>query len=425
MPARWPLSRLRSWRFLLILLVVVLAIGLGGPQAWAWYHLEAARSALVHYHPQAARGHLAACLQVWPGSTQAHLLASRAARQSGDHAEADRQLRAGQRLLGGTSEDAALEWALLQAAGGNVREVEEFLQRRSEQGPELAPLVWEALAEGYVRVYRILDALACLDHWLQVDPNNLRARELRGPAYQNGKSAHKGAEDLRRVLEQDPTRDETRWRLVLCLLDMGSYDEALPHLEQIARQKPNDPDVQVRLARCHNMLGRGEQARQILDDVLHAHPEHGLALRTRGQFALADRQPAQAERWLERAAKVWPNDYQVHWLLLQALQQQHKDDAAQVQLRQAEELKDRAERLGELRSRKLSEQPLDPALHYEMGLLLLRTGQESAGEGWLQSALSLDPDYRPAHAALAEYYARQGDANRAADHRRRSGGADK
>src|SRR5262249_40108222 len=171
---------------------------------------------------QAAQAHLTACLRVWPGSTQAHLLASRAARQCGDHAEADRQLRVGQRLLGGSSEDVALEWALLQAAGGNVREVEEFLQRRLEQEPELAPLVWAALTEGYVRIYRILDALACLDHWLQVDPDNLRARELRGLAYQNGKSAHKGAEDFRRVLEQDPTRDETRWRLVLCLLDMGS-----------------------------------------------------------------------------------------------------------------------------------------------------------------------------------------------------------
>jgi tetratricopeptide (TPR) repeat protein len=410
---------LRSWRFVLILVLVGLGVALGGTQAWAWYHLEAARTALARYHPQAARGHLAACLQVWPFSIRGHLLASQAARQSGDHAEADRQLRAGQRLLGGSSDDIALQWALLQAADGNVREVEEYLQRRSEQEPELAPLIWEALAEGYIRVYRILDALPCLEHWLRVDPDNLRARELRGLAYQNGRSAHKGAEDFRRVLEQDPTREETRWRLVLCLLDMGSYDEALPHLERIAREKPNDPDVQVRLARCHNMLGRGDQARQLLDAVLAAHPDHGLALRTRAQFALADRQPEPAERWLERATQVWPNDYQTRWLLVQALQQQHKDEQARAQLRLAEELKDRAERLGELRSRKLSEQPLDPALHYEMGLLLLRAGHDQAGEGWLQSALSLDADYRPAHAALADYYERHGDATRAAEHRRR------
>jgi tetratricopeptide (TPR) repeat protein len=409
---------LRSWRLLLVLGVAALVLGLGGPHAWAWYQLRAARSDLAHYRPEVARARLAGCLKVWPNSAPAHLLASRAARQSGDFDEADRQLRACQRLLGGSSEHVALEWALLQAAGGN-REVEEFLQRQAEQSPERAPLVWEALAEGYIRLYRILDALATLDHWLGLDPDNLRALELRGLAYQNGKSAQKGAEDFRRVLEKDPTRDATRWRLVLCLLDMGSYDEALTHLERVRKQRPNDPDVQVRLARCHNMLGRGEQARETLDAVLEEHPGHALALRTRGQFALADHQPALAERCLRRAVKAWPDDYQANWLLFQALRQQGKTAAADAQLRKAEEIKGRAERLGELRSRKLSEQPLDPALHYEMGVLLLRSGHPSTGERWLLSALSLDPSYSPAHAALADYYQRQGDARRAAEHRKK------
>jgi tetratricopeptide (TPR) repeat protein len=406
---------------LITLLVVLLLLGLGGPQAWAWSQLHAARSDLARYHPEAAQGHLASCLRVWPGSVEAHLLASRAARQRGDFGEAEQQLRACQRLLDGTSDDVALEWALLQAAGGNLDEVEQFLQARTDETPELARLVWEALAEGYIRRYRILDAMACLDHWLQLDPDNLRARELRGLAYQNGKSAVKGADDFQRVLEQDPTREDTRWRLVLCLLSMGSYDQALGHLEQIARRRPDDPEVQVRVARCHSMLGRGDQARQLLDAVLAAHPEHGLALRTRGQLALADRQPERAERWLREAARLWPNDYQAQWLLYQALQQQNKGEEAKAQLARTEEVKDRAERLGELTSRKLSEQPLDPALHYEMGVLLLRSGQPAAAENWLLRALSLDPDYRPAHAALADYYAGRGDAGRAAEHRRQAG----
>src|SRR2546430_3206453 len=113
---------------------------------------------------------------------RSHLLSSRAARQSGDFDEADRQLRTCQELLGGSSDDVALEWALLQAANGNPREVDGFLQRRIEQDPALSPLVWEALAEGYIRVYRTFDALACVDYWLQLDPDSLRALELRGLA---------------------------------------------------------------------------------------------------------------------------------------------------------------------------------------------------------------------------------------------------
>jgi Tfp pilus assembly protein PilF len=84
-------------------------------------------------------------------------------------------------------------------------------------------------------------------------------------------------------------------------------------------------------------------------------------------------------------------------------------------------VKDRSERIAELRSRKLAEQPLDPALHYEMGVLLLRAGDAEMGERWLGSALALDPDFAPAHTALAEALEKRGETAKAADHRRRAG----
>lgn len=420
MPAPQFYRRFRSWRVLLILLGTIGTGCLVAPNAWAWYQLHAARSALSAFHPEVATRHLTNCFRMWPNCAEAHLLASRAARQVEEFDEAGRHLRLAQHSLGGSSREVVLEWALLQSAAGNSREVEAYLDLRAERDGDSRPLIWEALIQGHIRVYRVLDALALADHWLRVDPDNVRALELRGLAYQHGKSAHKGTEDLRRVIELDPTRDGTRWRLVLALLHMGKYDEALTHLRYIEPRRPNDPDVQVRIARCNNLLGDGELARRVLDAALEAHPEHGLALRTRGQFALADRQPEEAERWLRRAKKVWPNDYQVQWFLFQSLQQQSKTEPARLELLEAERLKERAERLGELSSRKLSERPLDPALHYEMGILLLHNGHGSAGEGWLLSALNLSPDHQPAHAALAEYYQRLGDEKRAALHRLRA-----
>ena len=109
-----------------------------------------------------------------------------------------------------------------------------------------------------------------------------------------------------------------------------------------------------------------------------------MALRTRGQFALADQRPDQAEAWLSRAVQAMPNDYQTRWLLAQSLQQQKKEHEAKVQLSIAESMKATTERIGDLRSRKLSEQPLDPALHYEMGILLMRSGQVEIGARWLE-----------------------------------------
>src|SRR5207248_1344139 len=115
---------------------------------------------------------------------------------------------------------------------------------------------------------------------------------------------------------------------------------------------------------------------------------------------------------------VLPDDYHTHWFLFQALTQLRRKKEAAVVMSKAERLRDRAERLGELQSRKMSEQPLDPALHTEVGVLLVRDGNDAVGESWLRSALSLDPKYRPAHVALAELYQRKGDTVRAERHRR-------
>lgn len=407
---------------LIALSAIVLVLGVAAPHALAWHQLRQARRSLTAYHPDAARSSLEACERRWPWSASVHLLASQAARQVGDLEAADRELRTAQRITGATPE-TAFEWALLQAAGGNVREVEEYLQRDINRMPEAASLAWEALVEGYLRVYRTRDAMNCLDVWLKREPDNVRAIELRGRTFVTGKGVVRGAADFRRVLELDPTRINARWRLVECLLNLGAYDEAANHLEFFHREKPDDPEVASRLARCYNVLNRRDEARALLDRMLAVYPDHPACLRTRGQIALtdpADPHAAEAETWARRAAERLPEDYHTQWLYYESLRRQGKDAAARAQLRTAEAVKDRAERFSELSSRGLAEHPLDPALHYEMGVLLIETGHGEVGERWLLSALSLDPDHKPAHAALARYYEKMSKPSLAAEHGKRA-----
>jgi tetratricopeptide (TPR) repeat protein len=350
-----------------------------------------------------------------------HLLASRAARQDGDLESADRELRTSQRLSGNATDQTAFEWALLQASAGNVREVEEYLQNRADRNPEDAPLVWEALSEGYLRVYRSLDAMACLNLWLSRDPDNVRALELRGQTYVIGKGVIRGADDYRRVLALDPTRKQTQWRLIDCLLNLGTYDEAGSHLEQLIQERPDDPEVISRLARCYNVLNQRDLARQILDRILSQYPDNGPCLRIRGQIALTDSQDpraADAEMWIRKAAALMPEDYQTQWLLYETYRRHEKTAEAAEQYKKAQEVKDRLERLGELRSRKLPSQPLDPASYYEMGMLLIGSGNSEVGSKWLLEALKLDPNHKLSHAALEAYYRSVGDGARAEEHRK-------
>ena len=86
----------------------------------------------------------------------------------------------------------------------------------------------------------------------------------------------------------------------------------------------------------------------------------------------------------------------------------------------ADAIKDRADRVAEITTRQLSARPHDPALHCELGKLCLQGGQLEVGESWLLSALRQGPNYRPAHAALADYYRQRGDSERAEEHRRRA-----
>ena len=83
-------------------------------------------------------------------------------------------------------------------------------------------------------------------------------------------------------------------------------------------------------------------------------------------------------------------------------------------------VRDRNERLGELTSRKLAENPLDPGIHYEFGTILMRDGRTQPALQWFDSALSLDPNHRPTHAALADYYEKNGDKLKAEEHRKKA-----
>ena len=80
-------------------------------------------------------------------------------------------------------------------------------------------------------------------------------------------------------------------------------------------------------------------------------------------------------------------------------------------------MKKQLQRLREISEEQLTARPHDPALHCELGQLLLDLGRTDIGLNWLRSALEQDPRYRPAHAALAEYFQRQGDPEKAAYHR--------
>jgi predicted Zn-dependent protease len=414
------LARPRRWLTALLVLLVAVLLAI---QGYAWYHLRAGRAALAQHHNTAARRHLDACLRVWPNSSTAHLLAARAARRANAYDEAERHLAACESGGEQKAPEVILESALLRASRGELREFEDFLLTHARKNPALAPLVWEALAEGNARMFRIRPALLILHDWLAADPDNPRAYQLRGDLYQII-SVTKAVPDYDRAVELDPENDQARWSLAVVLQEVGRFDDALQHLEILRDRNWPDRDLGTRVARSLDRVGRTAEARDILDAILREHPGDALALRVRGQLELTAEDLPAAEKWLREAVRAAPGNYASRFALVQCLRQQHKDDEARDEQKAAEKVKSRQARLGDLRSREMAQRPHDPALRCEMGVLLDSLGDSELGEWWMQSALYENPDYRPAHAALADFYERHGDdPAKIEEHRALAGGA--
>ena len=66
--------------------------------------------------------------------------------------------------------------------------------------------------------------------------------------------------------------------------------------------------------------------------------------------------------------------------------------------------------------------PNDPRPRREAGEICLRNGQVAEGLRWLNGALDVAPNDRPTHQLLADFYASQGDTQRASLHRRKAAG---
>jgi predicted Zn-dependent protease len=392
--------------FGVLLSLLAAAIALAGPRLRAWYHLHEARRELERYHnPQAIR-HLHVCLQVWPNDPDVTLLAARAARRARGYAEAERLLARHQQARG--LDSAGSFEQLLLSVERRVDQTAEACWRHVEQGHPDASLLLEALTRGYLWQYRLAEARACLNRWLQDEPDNAQALCLEGLFHLDYAHARGPATtSFRRAVELDPEHEEARLGLVKCLLEAHEFAEAAEHLEYLWKSQPENLGVLVDLAECRDALGDRAEATRILDEVLARQPEFAAALALRGRLAFESGQPEQAEGWLRKAVVHDPSNHRARFNLASCLRQNGKHEEADQQQQRLQQLEDDLARFHEIVTKDMLQRPNDPALQAALGRLLLRGGQRDEGLRWLHSALRLDPQNAAARDALAEYYRKE------------------
>jgi tetratricopeptide (TPR) repeat protein len=382
-------------------------------QAWAEVHRRRAEEALARSlrvrgpAPLAeARGHLACCLRVWPNSARVHFLMAQAARRAGDLDDAARSLRRAEQL-GWVKEAVDLERALADVQQGDLERTEPVLVSFVERGHPDKLLILEALVQGSRRTYQLPRALAYLDTWLGAQPDSVRALVWRGETLLLLGRERDALADYRRAVELDPQEDEARLKLAELSLALHRLEDASAHFTDLLNRHPDQAEALLGLARCREEQGDPAGAVNLLDRLLSLQPDHAGALAERGKIALDTGSPRDAEPWLRRAAGVAPFERETLYNLYRCLTANGHTKEADECLAQIKRIDEDRKRLDELKAAVLRA-PHDASLRCEMGVLLLRNGQDKEGVRWLQSALREDPGHAATRQALDEYSRRAG-----------------
>jgi tetratricopeptide (TPR) repeat protein len=415
--------RRRPWAWVAGVLLAILAVA-GYPvyrQVRAEVHLRRAQEALARSlrvrgpGPLAeARGHLADCLRVWPNSGQVHFLMARAARRAGDADEAARHLRRAEQA-GWVAEAIDLEKALVAVQQGDLDRAEPVLADFVRRNHPDKLVILEALVQGCRRTYRLPQALAYLDAWLEAQPDSVRALVWRGETLLLAGRDRDALADYLKAVQLDPQEDEARLKVAELSLALHQHEEATAQFTELLNRHPDQSEALLGLARCRAEQGDAAEAVRLLDRLLSLQPDHPGALAERGKIALDAGNGADAEKWLRQAAAAAPFERETLYNLYRCFTANGHTKEAGECLARIQRIDEDRKRLDEIKAAILKA-PHDAALRCEMGRILLRNGQDKEGVRWLQSALREQPGYDAARQALDEYYRRPSGAGASPTH---------
>jgi tetratricopeptide (TPR) repeat protein len=212
------------------------------------------------------------------------------------------------------------------------------------------------------------------------------------------------------------------------LMNQGKFAEAVKIYAELVEVSPGNTGLLLSLGIARHMAGQDKEAVAALESVLKSQPVSFLALTTAGSSYLRLNQPAKAVPLLQRALQVEPQNTNVRQTLAGAylmiseelrLKHRYVDAIAAVKKGLALEPNDLRLRLemaaavygskdyaaAEALLRKL---PSSPDVEFMLGNSLLSQKKADAAIPYLVKAVTADPQFLPAHAALGRAYVAAG-----------------
>ncbi len=351
-------------------------------------------------------------------SVENALLAARLARHRGDALEMQAQLaRAGS--LGADRQRIDREEMLALVQIGEVDEYESEVMSWLASPGDDAPEICDAYANGLAANGRFNDAMQVLAAWRSDFPDDPRCDYRIGRIHEHQEQYDKAEASYREAIAKSDDFYPAIFSLGRVLLHQRRADEAL---EQFGRcfAMENPQAAKIEAATALKALGRAEEARPLLKEVLEAglelqnesyrsveeQPEGFRAAAEYGRLESDAGNFADAKPWLLAAIEANPLDLTVRYSLAVAQRGLGEMDDAEAnfeRVRAAREAMGAATALNERAQANRN----DLEARYLLGKLILENESERMGLYWIRSILPIDPNYRPAHQLLADYYAKQ------------------
>jgi tetratricopeptide (TPR) repeat protein len=236
-----------------------------------------------------------------------------------------------------------------------------------------------SLADGHAAA-----AINDLRSVLRDQPNSVALmRELARAYTQNGEP-DLAEQTLRSAVQIAPMDPDTRLQLAQTLSNANKPDQALPLLEQLAKEAPTNIAVQEALFRLQAGQKHNAEARTIALDIQKARPDLGLGYFLTGLVDEADKKADDAEHDYDQALKAQPNAAEPLTALIRL----------EVQEKQAPKALQRLDAV-------IASAPNNGLAHNLKAELLASQGQTDAAIAAYQQALQAAPAWAPAYHGLA------------------------
>ena len=362
-----------------------------------------------------ARDLLQSLAKAAPEEAAVHFLLSRAERHL-DNFSAARNHLARARKLGFPSQRIEREEMLISAQAGHLERVETHLSRLLDEPGDDLPDICEAFVTGYFRHLKFDSAERLLELWQKTHPADTQPFLLRASMWEHLKKWDKAEQAAREILKRAPDHKVARFGLAGALFRQNRYQAAAAEYRWCFENNAKHLEALSGWADCLFNLGENERAHTMFQQVLERDPEHFGAQLGAGRLALSDNKPQNALQWLKPAAQQRPFDLGTRYQLAMALKAVGQGENAQEHFDYVEIAQAKLDRYALLYDQ-VSQEPENLAVRYELGVIVLNYFDPAKGIFWLESVLKRDPHHAPTHHALADFFEKQGQSDRAAYHR--------